>query len=250
MRQFWWLPVLMVLVIPAQARPRDDVLSGAFRCAAIGDSRMWLDCYYGAAQPARAALSMPPALAAQVKLAAAPPAGGTPRDEAVRDEVMSNAAGCIRVTADRAWLDCYYSAATPMRVQLGLASPQVLAKPLPVPQLASAAPPVRPVAPTRPAGPPPMPRSTGLLNGLIDDMKPIVRNMPMQSYDLDKSGAFTVTLTDGQVWKQAAEDEVYHPARWRKQAAEMQVTITPAVMHTFNMKVEGESKSYKVRRIK
>jgi len=250
MRHFWWLPILLVLAMPAQARPRDDVLSGAFRCAVIADSRMWLDCYYGAAQPARAALSMPPALAAQVKLAAAPPAGGAPRDEAIRDDVMSSATGCIRVTADRAWLDCYYSAAAPMRVQLGLAAPQAVAKPAAAPQLASAAPPVRPVAPTRPAGPPPMPRSTGLLNGLIDDMKPIVRNMPMQSYVMDRSGAFTVTLADGQVWKQAAEDEVYHPARWRKQAQEMQVTITPAVMHTFNMKVEGENKSYKVRRVR
>jgi hypothetical protein len=250
MRYFWWLPVFLVLVIPAQARPRDDVLSGAFRCAVLADSRAWLDCYYGAAQPVRAALNMPAALAAQIKLASAPPVGGAPRDEAVRDDVMSNAAGCIRVTADRAWLDCYYSAATPMRVQLGLASPQVLAKPALAPQLASAAPPVRPVIPAKPAGPPPMPRSSGLLNGLIDDMKPIVRNMPMQSFDMDKSGAFTVTLADGQVWKQAAEDEVYHPARWRKQPAEMLVTITPAVMHTFNMKVEGESKSYKVRRVR
>src|SRR3954470_7843013 len=98
MRYFWWLPVFLVLVVPAQARPRDDVLSGAFRCAVIADSRAWLDCYYGAAQPVRAALGMPPALAAQTKLAAAPPAGGAPRDEAVRDDVMSNAAGCIRVT--------------------------------------------------------------------------------------------------------------------------------------------------------
>jgi hypothetical protein len=250
MRYFWWLPVLLVLVMPAQARPRDDVLSGAFRCAVIADSRAWLDCYYGAAQPVRAALSLPPALAAQIKLASAPPAGGAPRDEAVRDDVMSNAAGCIRVTADRAWLECYYSAATPMRVQLGLASPQTLPRPAPAPQLASAAPPVRPVIPARPAGPPPMPRNTGLLNGLIDDLKPIVRNMPMQSYAFDKSGAFTVTLADGQVWKQSAEDEVYHPARWRQQAGEMQVTIAPGVMHTFNMKVEGESKSYKVRRVR
>ena len=245
MRYFWWLPALLVLVLPAQARPRDDVLSGAFRCAVIADSRGWLDCYYGAAQPARAALNMPPALAAQLKLAATPPAGGAPRDEAVRDEVMSNATGCIRVTADRAWLDCYYSAAAPMRVQLGLSQPQVPARPLPQP--ASAA---RPVPRTVPAGPPPMPRTTGLFNGMFDDLKPVVRNMAMQSFTLDKNGSFTVTLVDGQVWKQAAEDEVYHPARWRKPAAEMLVTIAPGAMRTFNMKVEGESKSYKVRRIR
>lgn len=248
MRYFGWFLMLLAVALPAQARPRDDALSGAFRCAVIADSRAWLDCYYGAAQPVRAALNMPSALPAQTKLAAAPPAGGAPRDETVRDEVMSNAAGCIRVPADRAWLDCYYNAATPMRVQLGLSPPQALVKPLP--QFASAAPPVRPVAPTTPAGPPPMPRSSGLFNGLFNEVKPIVRNMPMQSFDMDKSGAFTVTLADGQVWQQAEEDQVYHPARWRQQPAQMLVTITPAVMHTFNLQVAGESKSYKVHRIR
>src|SRR5438552_8015706 len=125
MRSVWWfsVPVIAVLTTPAQARPRDDALSGAFRCAAIGDSRTWLDCYYGAAQPVRAALGMSPALVAQIKLAASPPAGGIPRDEAARDEVMAAAAACNRVVGDRPWLDCYYAAAQPMRVQLGLSAP-------------------------------------------------------------------------------------------------------------------------------
>ncbi|MBA2588675.1 MAG: hypothetical protein H0U98_08630, partial [Alphaproteobacteria bacterium] len=59
MRHLWWLlvPVSAVLAAAhAQARPRDESLSGAFRCAVISDSRQWLDCYYGAAQPVRAAL--------------------------------------------------------------------------------------------------------------------------------------------------------------------------------------------------
>ncbi|HWU55194.1 MAG TPA: hypothetical protein VN175_06800, partial [Rhizomicrobium sp.] len=122
-------------------------------------------------------------------------------------------------------------------------------KPAPAlaPQLAYAAP---APAPRTPAGPPPMPRNAGLFAGMFDDIKPIVRNMPMQSFTLDKGGVFTVTLIDGQVWRQAAEDQVYHPARWQRPASEMVVTIAPAPMHTFNMKVEGESKSYKVRRIK
>ncbi len=46
--------------LPAAARPRDDAMSAAFRCAVIGEARQWLDCYYGAAQPVRAALGMPP----------------------------------------------------------------------------------------------------------------------------------------------------------------------------------------------
>jgi len=164
----------------------------------------------------------------------------------VRDEVMSAAANCIRVAADRSWLDCYYAAATPMRAQLGLSVPQ--GAPRPAPQVAYV--PAPPLAAAKPSGPPPMPRNTGLFNGLFNDVKPVVRAMPMQSYTQDKNGVFTIVLADGQIWKQANEDEVYHPARWHKPAAEMLVTIAPGVMHTFNLKVEGESKSYKVRRIK
>jgi hypothetical protein len=95
-----------------------------------------------------------------------------------------------------------------------------------------------------------MPHSAGLFAGMFDDSKPIVRNMPMQSFTMSKEGTFTVTLIDGQIWRQADEDQVYHPARWRKPASQMMVTISPGVMHTFNMKVDDESRSYKVRRIR
>jgi hypothetical protein len=251
MRHIWWLlvPAMLSLAAPAEARPRDDALSGAFRCAVIADSRTWLDCYYGAAQPVRAELGMPPALAAQIKLASSPPSGGAPRDEAARDDVMSAAAGCIRVTSDRPWLDCYYAAAAPMRVQLGLTAPQAAPRPAPVPpprpMIASSA----PVTPAKPAGPPPMPRKVGLFAGIFNTPKPIVRNMALQSYVMDRKGAFTVTLEDGQVWEQLDEDEIYHPARWRKPASDMQVTITPDTMHVYLLTVFGEQYVYKVRRI-
>src|SRR5271154_5389029 len=110
MRHLCWTLVLgaaLLAAMPAQARPRDEALSGAFRCAVIADSRQWLGCYYCAAQPGRAALGMPSALAGQVKLAVSPPAGGTPRDEAARDDVMAGAAACNRVAGDRPWLECY-----------------------------------------------------------------------------------------------------------------------------------------------
>ena len=251
MRTLLWLPVLLLAAsLPAQARPRDDALAGAFRCAVIGEARQWLDCYYGAAQPVRAGLGLVSAPASQIRLAAAPPAGGALAEVAVRDEVMARAAGCMRVAAERAWLDCYYEAAVPMRAQLGLSVPQVPARPMPAPQpqLASLPPPVPP-PPPRPSGPPPMPRSTGLFNGMFNNVKPIVRNAPMQSYSFNKSGAFTITLTDGQVWAQSAEDEVYHPAHWRLPASEMLVTIAPNAMHTFELSVSGESRLYKVHRI-
>lgn len=245
----------MLLAAPAAARPRDDALAGAFRCAVIGEARQWLDCYYGAAQPVRAGLGLAPALAAQVGLAKAPPAGGAATEVATRDEVMARAAGCMRVAAERAWLDCYYDFATPMRARLGLAVPvqaahpappaPVMAAPMPpAPQLASAAPPPRPA----PSGPPPMPRSTGLFNGMFNDTRPVVHDAPVKSYSIAKSGAFTLTLADGQVWEQIDEDQIYHPARWRQRAEEMRVTISPNAMHTFKLVVAGETKFYKVHR--
>jgi hypothetical protein len=255
MRHIWWLlvPATFSLAAPAQARPRDDALSSAIRCGAIADSRQWLDCYYGAAQPMRVALGLAPALAAQVQLAASPPAGGQPRDEAIRTEVVSGSASCMREAADRAWLDCYYAAAMAMRVQLGLSAPQTAIRPAPAPQpvLASAPATVMPAA-NAPAGPPklpPMPPRVGILGGLFTEKRPVVRDMAMQSFERDKNGSFTITLIDGEVWEQVDEDHIYHPARWRRAAAEMRVTITPDAMHTYIMTVEGENYMYKVRRI-
>jgi len=56
----------------SSAATRDDVLSGISRCGSIADDRSWLDCIYGAAQPMRAQLGLPPALASQRALV--PPA--------------------------------------------------------------------------------------------------------------------------------------------------------------------------------
>jgi hypothetical protein len=65
--------LFLCLTTPGLADPRTDVLSTAARCNAIADYRIWLDCYYGAAQSMRALLGLAPAPAAQVGLV--PPAG-------------------------------------------------------------------------------------------------------------------------------------------------------------------------------
>jgi hypothetical protein len=249
MRLVWWflVPAMLGLAEPAVARPRDDALSGAIRCGVIADSRQWLDCYYGAAQPVRGALGLGSALPAQIALAAAPPAGGPLQDEAVRNEVVGGAAACMRETGDRPWLDCYYSAAMPMRAQLGLsASARSAYAPAPA-QLASLTPP--PAQAAAPPALPPMPRSTGIFGGLFSDPAPAVHDMPMQSFVLDSKGAFTVTLVDGEIWKQAPEDENFHRARWHRKASQMRVTITPDVMHSFIMTVADEGYMYRVHRI-
>src|ERR1700749_2359927 len=68
---------LVSLALPAMAAPRDDVLFGISRCGGIADHRTWLDCVYGAAQPMRSKLGLPPAPASQQALVPPPIPGQT-----------------------------------------------------------------------------------------------------------------------------------------------------------------------------
>lgn len=56
----------------AWADTRDDVVQGILRCAAIRDDRAWLNCTYGAQQPMRAKLGLPPAPDFQQRLVPPP----------------------------------------------------------------------------------------------------------------------------------------------------------------------------------
>ena len=47
---------------------RDQVMDGAARCEGIPDNRVWLDCFYGSAQPMRAQLGLSPAPESQTRL--------------------------------------------------------------------------------------------------------------------------------------------------------------------------------------
>ena len=67
--------------LPVLADAREDVVNSMTRCAALPDDRQWLDCYYGAAQPMRAWLGLPPAPQSQLKLlqqTSQPAPGGAP----------------------------------------------------------------------------------------------------------------------------------------------------------------------------
>jgi hypothetical protein len=58
----------MAMASSAMAGTREDVLAGTARCGAISDDRVWLDCYYGAAQPMRNRFGLTPAPEFQTKL--------------------------------------------------------------------------------------------------------------------------------------------------------------------------------------
>jgi len=69
------------LAAPAMAEPtRDAVMDAAQRCEGIPDNRVWLDCFYGSAQPMRAMLGLVPAPESQTRLVPAPGTayGGAP----------------------------------------------------------------------------------------------------------------------------------------------------------------------------
>jgi hypothetical protein len=222
-RQDWWLAVLFATATgttAAEARPRDDTMASVYHCATIGPSRLWLDCYYGAAGPVRMALRLAPVPDAQAQLVASPPEG-EPRDQSVRDAVMREAARCEG--GDPEWLDCYYGAAQPMRAVLGLP---------PAPQRGLSPEPSQ-FSPTAalPAGSWFLGARRGVTARLTD-------------YHLDKDGRFTVTLPTGQVWRQT-DGDVRHP-HWTRPAQSYVVTISRGVLGTTNLTVKGETGLYKI----
>lgn len=219
----------LILCGAAAARPRDDVMINAYRCAGHASTRVWLDCYYGAAQPQRAALGLAPAPPSQVALTQVPPPPGEPQDVPIRDAVMSAAGRCGSLVAERPWLDCYYAAANPVRARMGLALAAGATPPL---EQASAHPAVR--------------RDTGLMDSLLGtrDVKTASR---MTSYTFDRNGLFTVTLENGEVWRQVDGDN--HTAHWSKAPHSYAVTIINGAFKSFSLSVAGNPAGYKVQRI-
>ncbi len=221
------LPMLVCLGLiaaapAAVARRRDDVMSNAFRCAAIGDTRTWLDCYYGAAQPAREALGLSPAPAGQTRLVAEPPRSPVAAGDAeLRDRVLSQAFACKDAADDRQWLNCYYAAAQPARARLGLAT-------------------------TVPPPPAPFGVRAAPVSEIPDSADHIAT--AMTSYSFDRYGIFTVTLANGQVWKQVAGDTSF--AHWTKPAASYRIRLSHGALGSYDLAVAGSAGLYKVRRIR
>ncbi|HVW75583.1 MAG TPA: hypothetical protein VHC39_18235 [Rhizomicrobium sp.] len=216
--------LVLLLGSAASARPRDEVMINVYRCAGHAATRVWLDCYYGAAQPQRAALGLTPAPPAQVALVTTPSAPGVPQDMVARDAVIAAAARCGSVSAERPWLDCYYAAANPVRRLLGLSPVSV---PMPLPDPAAH-------------------KNDGFMGGVF--ARPEVKaSGRMASYKFDRNGFFTVMLDDGQVWRQLDGDTSL--AHWFRKPGNYVVTITSGALGSFNLRVKGEAASYKVRQV-
>ena len=170
---------LMGAVEVAEASPRDDMLAGISRCAAIGDDRTYLDCVYGAAQPMRAELGLPPAPQSQIRLV---PGGAPP----------------------------------PARIAAAPANPQ--------------------------------PDQRGILDRVFASGTVVAQPQAMKSYVMSPRGLFTVTLANGQVWRQVDGD--FNQAHWNKAATNYVAMVESGAASSFNMEVTGEVGIYKVERVR
>ena len=244
-RIFVGAPAFALLILPslsqaAQAAPRDDVLAGVSRCGSIGEDRTWLDCVYGAAQPMRARLGLPPAPASQQSLV--PVAGmATPAmNSPPRYDVLYGISRCGGIGDDRTWLDCVYGAAQPMRAKLGLPPAPLSQQNLVPPAMPGMGMPAVSAPSTAQAmnAPPPVERP-GFFARLVtphhDTAEPPTH---LRSYKFDANGMFVVTLANGEKWSQDIGDTAR--ATWRKPAATYAVQIIPTPYTYYYLKIGPE----------
>ena len=64
--------LLMSINRPVWADDRGNIIAAFGRCGVFADDRTWLDCIYGAVQPMRNKLGLPPAPASQTNLVPSP----------------------------------------------------------------------------------------------------------------------------------------------------------------------------------
>ena len=165
-----------------------------------------------------------------------------------RDEVLSGIQRCGVIHDDRVWLDCLYGADQPMRAHLGLQ---------PAPEFQQRLVPAGPVMPlsTEPAAAPPprvatQPgprRKTGFFATLLGETAPISVSK-MASYRYDKSGAFIVTLENGQQWRQTDADSGAR-ASWMRPPSMYTITVTPGAFGSYSLHTDDNPHIYKVEMV-
>jgi hypothetical protein len=215
-----------------------------------------------------------------------PPAGGIGQQAlTVRENVLLRLTRCAAIGDTRQYLDCYYAAAQPLRAELGLQPAPQAASYEPLFSLAQVA--ARTVPDNRPnlvpqsayaggstaAAPPRLAGDEGATNlpflgGLLGirstrvppeqfglrDAKPgpgvNVDHIAARITKVDTTGyngRFTITLDNGQVWQQVANDDARQ--HWRKDIVGTVATIAYGAGQTFNLSV-GENTLYKVERVR
>ena len=174
-----------------------------------------------------------------------------------RDDVLSGIERCAVIHDDRTWLDCLYGAEQPMRAHLGLA---------PAPEFQQRLVPMGPVMPvsSMPASSMPSPMSAapqprvastpaprkkaGFWDTVLGTAPPFAVSR-MASYRFDKSGAFIVTLENGQQWHQIdVEDGT--AAFWPHQPSSYTITVSQGTFGSYTLHTDDNPHIYKVERVR
>ena len=154
--------------------------------------------------------------------------------EPTRDEVTAGVARCAGIADNRTWLDCFYGSAQPMRAMLGL-------PPAPPAQLKLVPPPgavyLTPETNRYVQPPPPPQKSSGLFADVLGSTKPVVSDVPMESYKFARDGTFTVVLKNGQTYRQDETDLTV--AKWNRPSEAYLVMIVGSG-EKFLLKIKGE----------
>ncbi len=145
---------------------------------------------------------------------------------APRDDVLYGASRCGAHTDDRTWLDCFYGAAQPMRARLGLSAAPAAQQQLVPPVPSGGQPPVPQAmaAPRPPAAQAPKPGFFGRM--ITPTVEKPGEPTTLASYKFDGAGMFTVTLANGETWRQDMGDSAR--ARWRGPAGNYKAQILPS----------------------
>jgi len=159
---------------------------------------------------------------------------------APRDDALAGIGRCGALADERTWLNCVYGAVQPVRNQLGL-SPAPASQTNLVPATSAMTSRIAGtgIAPTNQ----PKPRE-GFVSYLIGG-NALITDMPLASYRFDSQGWFTLTLANGQVWKQIDGGQLAH---WDRPAPQYIASISEGAVGSFNLTMNHESKRYKVRR--
>ena len=174
-------------------------------------------------------------------------AAALPAQAATRDEVYQAMQRCNVINDNRVWMDCVYGAMQPMRAELHLQPapegqvrlvPPAGSAPMSVPMNAG------PRAPVPVTHAPP--KKEGVVAYVLGGRKQ-VEAMPLTDYHFDGAGHFTITLGNGQVWRQVDDDS--HLAQWRAPAGRYVASIRTGSMGSSILQVKGESGAFMVRQV-
>lgn len=154
-----------------------------------------------------------------------------------RDDTLAGISRCRAIADDRKFLDCLYGAAQPLRAELGLA---------PAPAFQTQ------LVPPAPDFLPPQPKeansaNSGGVTATVKDVFGPSSNLHLASYSFDPRGHFTITLSDGEVWRQADRDQSF--ADWRGPAANYYVSISSSGSEHY-LTVRGNGGPYQIERIR